>query len=56
MDHSAILKDDGVIKVTVTAIKAVLLSLDHNLQLKVKSKLLFAASKHDLTSIISTGT
>ena len=35
VDHSAILKNDGVIKVAATAIKAVLLSLDHNLQLKV---------------------
>ena len=35
VDHSVILKNDGVIKVAATAIKAVLLSLDHNLQLKV---------------------
>ena len=54
VDHSVILKNDGVIKVASTAIKAVLLSLD--LQLKVQSKLLFATSKHDLTSILSTGT
>ena len=56
VDHSAILKNDGVIKVAATAIKAVLLSLDYNLQLEVQSKLLFATSKHDLTSILSTGT
>ena len=56
VDHSAILKNDGVIKVAATVIKAVLLSLDHNLQLKVQSELLFAASKHNLTSILSTGT
>ena len=56
VDHSAILKNDGVIKVAATAIKAALLSLDHNLQLKVQSKLLFVTSKHDLTSILSTGT
>ena len=31
VDHSAILKNDGVARVTVTAIKAVLLSLNHNL-------------------------
>ena len=56
VDHSEILKNDGVTRVTVTAIKAVLLSLDHNLWLKAWSTQLPATSENNLTSILSTGT
>ena len=56
-DRSAMLKHTGAERTSTSgAVKVVLLSLDRNLRLKARARMLAAASESDLAAILATGT